>query len=291
MMSDFDERLSAVLTAEAEAAPHSVGLAEAARRRHVVRRRRVAIGGAAAVLAVAAPVVVLALGGNGGDDDLTGADTTAPAGAWQTVAEGDARAEIPGDWSKFTCDFDGFEKEVFGPSEEDACGFASYLAFYGSATFDPAHLSGEIVGDGSNWGGYVYAGDLAVSSSTTDRDLTRRILGSARLSGEPEIDASVWRSVEGVGLRVDIPSFWGLGPDQQTRAYAVCAVPGEPDERPDTTDRTPGAEDAYLSLDFRHGRWISVSAPTQAIGDLVLASVASTPGSAGIGCVPDRFGQ
>ena len=138
--SGFDERLTAVLTAEADDAPHSAGLAQAARRRHVVRRRRrIAVGGVAAALVIAAPVAVLA-GGSGGDngDERVGNDpTTAPTVGWQTVSEDGVEAEIPGDWSKYTCDFDGFERDVYGPSEEDACGFGAYLAFYVSATFDP----------------------------------------------------------------------------------------------------------------------------------------------------------
>jgi hypothetical protein len=289
-MSDFDERLSAVLTAEAEHAPHPAALAQAARRRHVVRRRRrIAAGSVVAALAIAGPALLLASGGSG--DDRTASDPTPPPQEWQTVTHEDARAEIPGDWRKHTCDFDGFESEIYGPSEEDACGFGTYLAFYGSATFDPANMPGEITGTDS-FGGYVYAGDWAVSSSTPDRDLTRRVLASARVNGQPQIDAGDWQSSTGIGLRVDIPADWGLGPDvgaKEYSKYAVCSAPGDLDDRPEVDGRPSGPEHPYFVLDHRDGRWISVSAPTQAVGDLVMASV-EMAGDGGIGCLPlDRF--
>ena len=109
MMSDFDDRLSAVLAAEADDAPHGAGLAQAARRRHVVRRRRrIAAGGVAAALVIAAPVAVLAGGGDGDGRAVGNDQTAASSGEWQTVGQDDVRAEIPADWSRFTCDFDGF---------------------------------------------------------------------------------------------------------------------------------------------------------------------------------------
>ncbi|WP_322937026.1 hypothetical protein [Nocardioides bizhenqiangii] len=286
-MSDFDERLSAVLTAEADDAPHGSGLAEAARRRHVVRRRRrIAAGGVVAALVILAPVAVLAGGGAG--DDKTASDPTPPAQPWQTISQDDVRVEIPGDWREFRCDFDGFSSDIYGPSEDDACGFGEYVAFYGSATFDPAERPGVITGndDGTARWGYVYAGDLAVSSSTEDRDLTRRILASARASGQPVIDGSGWETVEGAGLRYDAPAFWGLGPDADLGGYAVCALAGDRDDPPDTADRTRAGADAYIVVEYRGGRWISVSAPTAAVGDLVMASVEPDPGNTGIGCVP-----
>lgn len=295
-MSDFDERLSAVLTTEADHAPHPAGLAQAARRRHVVRRRRsLAVGGVAAVLAIAVPVTVLA-GGGEGDDHLVGADQPS-SGEWQTTSEEDAAVAVPGDWSRYHCEFDGFEHDVYGPSSKDACEYVTYLAFYGSATFDPfarpGVLSANEDADVPGWAGYVYAGDWAVSASTPDRDLTRRILASARVDGQPEVDAAEWESVEGVGLRVDLPTDWGLGPDvapAEYSRYAVCSAAGERSDPPDLTDRVPGSEKVDLTTDFRDGRWIVVSAPTQAVADLVMASVESVGGSGGIGCLPeDRF--
>ncbi len=290
-MSDFDERLSAVLTTEADGAPLGAGLAQAARRRHVVRRRRrIAAGGVAAALAIAAPVVVLA-GGDGGDDNLDVSDQTSARPGWQTVAQDDVRAEIPGDWSKFTCDFDGFTSDVFGPSESDACEFHTYLAFYASATFDPLNGPGVITeGNENDSGGYVYAGDLAVSAGTDDLDLTRRILASARVDGEPEVDAAEWRTVEGVGIRVDLPVSWGLGPGVDLRDFAVCVAPGERNDPP-VIDRKGNADEISVAWAWVDGRWVTVSAPTDAVRDLVMATVEGSPDSSGVGCLSDVPGN
>lgn len=297
-MSDFEERLSAVLAGQADDAPQGGGLAEAARRRHGVRRRRqLAVGAVAVVLAITAPVAVLAGGGgDGARDELVGNDgtSTAPTGEWQTVEDGDVWVAIPGDWGRFSCDFDGFESEVFGPTEVDACDFRTYLAFYGSATFDPFAGPGVISAnedaDDPGWSGYVYAGDLAVTSSTGDRELTRRILASARVAGQPEVDGSEWRTVEDLGIRVDIPEFWGLGAEADLELYAVCVAPGERDDPPELQPKAD-VDEVGVGLSYVSGRWVSVSAPTQALGDLVMATVEATAASSAIGCVRDDFGD
>jgi hypothetical protein len=289
-MSDFDERVRRALEDESEHAPDASGLAQAARGRLRARRRRLAaVGGVAVLMAVAVPVVALGLGGSDGDD-LDAADTTAPAGEWKWAVVVDARAEIPGDWSKHTCDFDGFESEIYAPTQNDACQFGTYLAFYPSATFDPADMPGVITASTdegkTRWSGYVYTGDYAVSVSTGDRDLTRRILASTRDDMQPEIDGSEWQTLEGLDLRVDVLLRWGLGPDADLDDYAVCAALGERNDPPEMASQ-PGTRSTWVSFDYRDGRWISVSAPTQAVADLVLASVQTTPGSNAIGCLSE----
>lgn len=191
-MSDFDERLTAVLTAASGTAPDAAGLAQAARRRHVVRRRRrIAVGGVAAVLAIAAPVaVVVWLGGDGGGDDrhVTDQTSTSPTPASLTIETDNVRVQVPGDWREFTCswgeDQGGGTYQVWGPDEDDACGYRTALAFYGAATFDPVQQPDVVrrqSPDGAPaWGGYVYSadGETAVWVVTPDRNLTTRILHS-----------------------------------------------------------------------------------------------------------------
>ncbi len=222
---------------------------------------------------------------------MTGGDPTTPSVDWRAARQGDVRADIPRDWESFTCDFDGFTSDVFGPTEADACDFRNYLAFYASATFDPMDGPGVITdGDDARSSGYVYASDLAVSVGTDDRDLTRRMLASARVEGSPEIDGSEWETLEGVDLRVEVPVHWGLGPNARLDDYAVCAALGDRDDPPGT-DSQLGARTTWFESDYSDGRWISVSAPTQAVGELVLASVETTPGSDAVGCVPNGFGD
>ncbi|PWN04742.1 hypothetical protein DJ010_03765 [Nocardioides silvaticus] len=226
-----------------------------------------------AALVVAAPVALLAVGG--GDDADVANDP--PAGAWRTVTHGDARADIPGDWTDHTCDFDGFTAEVYGPDEKAACQFESYLAFYGSATFDARRPPG-IFGKQ----GYVYAGDFAVSAATETVGLTRRLLASARSESDPPIDGSEWQTVGAVGLRYDVPAFWGLGPDADLSNYAVCAVTGDRDAPPTEREDEPAT---YGSTSFVADRWIQVVAPTQALADLVTSTVRVEPRSDDVGCV------
>ena len=227
-------------------------------------------------------------GGGAGDDNLVGSDPSSSSDEWRTVGQGDVRAEIPADWSKFTCDFDGFTTDVFGPDDGDACEFRNYLAFYASATFDPMRGPGEITeGDDARSSGYVYAGDLAVSVGTDDRDQTRRILASARTDGQPEVDAGEWRTVRGVGIRVDVPVSWGLDPDTDLRGFAVCVAPGERNDPPQI-DRKGNADEFSVAWAWVDGRWVTVSAPTVAVRDLVMATVEADPGNTAIGCLSDE---
>jgi hypothetical protein len=269
-MSDFEDRLSAVLTVEAGEAPQAAGLAQGARRRHVVRRRRrIALGGAGAALVIAAPVGVIAgLGGGSNSDEHVGNDltSTTPDGEWQTVESDDVRAEIPPDWRRFTCDFDGFERDIFGPSEADACAFGTYVGFYGSATFDPFSLPGVITTStqGDAWSGYVYAGEQAVSASTDDLDLTRQILASARVDGQPKVVAEAWREHSADGLTYQVPVDEVVG----------VRVTDRPEGEPVSRSLPKQIDETHLRMygdvgDLR----VTVTAPTRAVAELVLATV------------------
>lgn len=76
-----------------------------------------------------------------------------------------------------------FEFEVWTPPPHlEGCEWAGGVALYRSATFDPAHRAGvrrtESRGE-PEWGGYTYAGDLAVFASDDDRRIVLRVLRSA----------------------------------------------------------------------------------------------------------------
>lgn len=269
MMSDFEQRVADVLTAESEQARATTDLAAAARRRHVHRRRqRIAVATAAAVV-VAAPVAVV-LGARGDGEDVVATDRPATPTQWQTVAKDDVRAEVPGDWTRFTCDFDGFTSDVYGPTERDACGFGTYLAFYSSATYDAISEPGVVMTGSGSVGGYVYAGDQAVSVSTTDRDLTLRILGSARVDGQPEADARTWVETSKGRISYRAPLGWGIGAAGGD-GYRVTSLEVEPiDETLESSEQ----------LDATHfevrrqlpGVLVTVVAPTQAVAELVAES-------------------
>lgn len=281
-MNDFEDRLSAVLTAEAGDAPQATGLSVAARRRRVVRRRRrVAMGGAAAVLLIAAPVALL-VGGRGDGGTPVGNDQspTVPVGEWQPVESDDVRAQVPVGWSRFTCDFDEVARDIFGPSEADACDFETYLAFHGSYNFDPVNLPGVITRDagGEAWGGYVYAGEFAVSASTPDRDLTRRILASARTEG-PQVEADVWEELSENGVTYEAPVRWGLdargGGDYRVQVEEVEPI----DSSLETAEQFDS--DHYVLRRQLPGRLVTIVAPTRAVAELVSATVARAVGENG----------
>lgn len=299
LMTDFDERLSAVLTAEAEDAPHPAGLASAARRRHVLRRRRQVSGAAAAAVLAAVATAALWGGGEGRPDDSLVADpgsSSSDDAEWQTIRKDDVRVEVPADWRAFTCTWDdegGGTFEVYGATEDDACHYRAALAFYGSATFDAITGPGVITGQkGDSWGGYSMSGDYAVYVVTFDRDLTRQILATARTDGQPEIDASEWIRLVGDGITAEIPASWGVDPDRyELQDFTVCAAPGEADHPPVVESQQRGPVDSYASFKYDDGRWISVSAPTPAIADLVAASARSRPGHGDdVECAPQIAG-
>lgn len=106
------------------------------------------------------------------------------------VESGVVVGALPAGWREWRCASpDGELYPVWGPTEEDACGFRTGLAFYGSDTFDPlSRPSGVILRDRSKgvttWSGYVLAGDTAVWVATPDRSLTRRLLDSAQVADE-----------------------------------------------------------------------------------------------------------
>ena len=56
-----------------------------------------------------------------------------PVSESHTIAEGDARVEVPSDWREVECDFDGFSRLIYGPADSDPCTFGVYAAFFGSS--------------------------------------------------------------------------------------------------------------------------------------------------------------
>ena len=165
------------------------------------------------------------------------------------------------------------------------------LAFYVSATFDPAHRSGSIRSESPeglpSFSGYVYGGDYAAYVSTDDRDRAWRVLASFRADGETPSYLVDGPTIVGAwGELVEVPDSWvktsaatwceGPGPDAASRCSPRGEVlrfhsPGRPDEVTGSVLQDEAGTwvgSARLSRDV----WVSVEAPTQAIGDLVLAS-------------------
>lgn len=266
-MSDLEQELAGVLAGVAERAPGAVGLADAARRRHRGRRqRRLAVGGAVVALVVGFGAALV--GGLGDDRAVDPVDDPAPEG-WQTISQDDVRAEVPADWRQVTCG----EGEVprWSPPSEDPCGEWRGAAFFGSALYDSMVGPGVLAdGEDGRSSGYVTAGDLVLSVGAVDRDLARRILATARVDGQPVVDGSTWVSFDRGALSYEVPAWWGLGEDADRSGYSVCAVPAKGQEAP-----APEQVDAshVVVRQVVGDRMVTASAPTQAVAELVLATV------------------
>jgi hypothetical protein len=108
------------------------------------------------------------------------AEPSTPHG-WKTIEYHGVRVDIPGSWEPTDTDDCEFKFEHWTPPSSPECTFDGGVAFYASATFDPAHGPGvRRTETGSpTWGGYAYAGEFAVYASDKDRALVQRVLSSA----------------------------------------------------------------------------------------------------------------
>lgn len=281
-MSDIEEQVGATLAAAAEDAPDATGLAAGARRRHRVRRqRRIAVGGVAAALVVAASAVALGTRGDG-RPDIAGDPTETPSSTWQTLSEGNARASIPPDWQAYDCPAHEPSKPLYAAPGEDPCADGTGTVLYDGATFDPSLSPGVVtrleVGESVHWQGYVSAGQYVWSVVSRDRDLTRQILATARVDGQPLVDASQWVSFERDGIAYEVPAWWGVGEDGDRGGYAVCAQPSGANADGVSTGGEPSPR-LFRLTEETDGRMIGVTAPTEALAQLVLSGVAAAPDS------------
>ncbi|MFC7501366.1 hypothetical protein [Nocardioides sp. GCM10030258] len=290
-MTDFEEQVGATLAAVAEEAPDASGLAAGARRRHRVRRqRRIAVGGVAAALVVAVSAVAFGAR-DGGSPDIAEDPTETPSAAWQTISEGDLRASLPPDWKAYDCAGDNAasNRSVYAAPGEDPCADGRGTSFEEFETYEPLDAAGVVVrrpGDGrAYWTAYVHVDEWIFNVTSADRDLTRQILATARLDGQPVIDGSQWVSFERNGIGYDIPAFWGVGEKGDRSGYAVCAVPGAAGEGSgeQLDDRHYGFNRPFGNLQ------VTVTAPTQAVAEIVWASLNEAPDAVGGGCVEEDF--
>jgi hypothetical protein len=104
-------------------------------------------------------------------------------GGWMTIRYQGVRVDIPASWKRLDMDDCEFTFEVWASPDSKSCAWADGMAFYRSDTFDPSQEPGvrrADTHDGPQWGGYIYAGALAVYAADDDRDTVLRVLKSAR---------------------------------------------------------------------------------------------------------------
>lgn len=281
-MSDLEQELTATLAGVAAGAPSANGLADAARRRHRVRRqRRLAAGGALAVLAVIAAGVTVA---QRGGDDRVAKDPADGAQGWQTISSGDARASAPPGWTAHTCE--PGSSVVHGPTLDEAC-VSGVGAVIAPQTSRERRAYGEIVSGDGGWLGYVSVGEVDLRVFHEDRALVRRVLASGRLEGQPVVDAEQWVTFERDGLTYEVPAWWGVGEEGDRSGYSVCATIA-----PKRLDPKPGEQrdaDHFVLVEDIESIDVTVTAPTQAVAELVMATVEVAPDAAPAECTPEDF--
>lgn len=283
-MSDLEQQLTGTLARVAEDAPGAVGLADAARRRHRVRRqRRLALGAGAAALVVGVGAVVV--GAMGGEDrGADPVDDPSPE-SWQTVEVdgGAAFVSIPPEWAPYSCGSEEDAEPVFALSEADACTNSVGAIFLPAGARNEQEQGAVVSGDGG-WLGYVTAGAFEVRAFHPDEALVRRILATARVSGQPAVDASTWVRFDRDGLAYEVPAWWGLGEDADRSDYSVCLLP------PGTPGGADASGDGYVLTEQPGPEGVvRVAAPTQALAELVMSTVDASEAIAGGDCTPEDF--
>jgi hypothetical protein len=112
------------------------------------------------------------------------ADVVRESNGWKTIDYRGVRVDIPASWKPADTDDCEFQFERWLPPKTPDCAPDGGVAFYASATFDPAHGPGvrRTVDnkDSPAWGGYATAGDFAVYASDDDRALVEKVLRSVR---------------------------------------------------------------------------------------------------------------
>ncbi len=146
----------------------------------------------------------------------------------------------------------------------------------GSATYDSYVRPGvlfapdDLPSGNRAFGGHVSAGEWVVSVGADSEDLVRRILSSARLDGQPLIDGATWVDFDRGPLRYSVPAWWGLGEDADRSGYSVCATlaKGQESLPPEQVDASH-----VVLREVLDDQMVTVGAPTQAVAELVLATV------------------
>ncbi len=117
------------------------------------------------------------------DDDGAEVVGRSSQAGWTTIQFRGVRVDVPPSWERVDTDDCEFEFEVWAAPGSRSCTGTGGLSFYQAANFDPGPAPGvhrTSSEGGPEWGGYAYAGELALYVSDDDRFTVLRVLGSAR---------------------------------------------------------------------------------------------------------------
>ncbi len=142
---------------------------------------------AAVVMAVVLLAVAVGLARHAGDAGRSSGPMPLPSGT-TTVEHDGITVDVPSSWLHLDDDGCEFAVDRWGPSGQDPCNPEVAVAFYISATFDPASGPGLQRAEGGlgaapAWAGYTEAGEYAVYVTAPERTVARAVLDSARTAG------------------------------------------------------------------------------------------------------------
>lgn len=142
-------------------------------------RARLLIGVLVCAAIVAGVLLWFAIRDEGGAEVVAGSSQS----GWKTIRYEGVRVTIPASWERSDRDGCEFQFELWAPPGSADCQMAGGVAFYASATFDPARGPGvgRVKARGEpEWGGYASAGEYAVYAADDDREIVLRVLQSTR---------------------------------------------------------------------------------------------------------------
>ncbi|MCD4536353.1 hypothetical protein LRP67_19855 [Nocardioides sp. cx-169] len=291
-MSDFEERLTHGLVANAEDAPGVAGLADRARTRAGQRRRRtLAAAAVVAVLVVALPVAVVTSRDERparvDDRGVTAVDVGDPGPGWHTVlVESDPvgqdedrsriLVDLPDEWTRLDTSGCEFAWLRFGPAERDPCQDGAGAMVVGSSTFDsgvgPGLRPASHYATNDEWLGHVFTGKYAVTAEGHDPDVLRRVLGSARLVEDPAPDLSgTWRTAHSARPGGRVGGLRYVAPPGAVVSVHYPEPPGRDDRGVASARQLPDGR-WLATMTYASNHRARILAPTQALAELVAGS-------------------
>lgn len=152
------------------------------------QRLAVAVGCASALVLAAAVVLAFTDRGDHPPSSYPHARVVSETGGWKTIEYRGVRVDVPWRWQRVDMAGCEFSYERWAPPGTTPCRYAGGVAFFGSATFDPAYGPGarrsERAGEPA-WSGWT-DGDswLVVDAGDEDREVVAKILGSVTPGNE-----------------------------------------------------------------------------------------------------------
>ena len=130
-------------------------------------------------------------------------NAVAPRG-WKTIEYRSIQVQVPAGWERSDRDHCEFRFEHWGPPEPGGCDSDEGVAFYYSATFDPAHgpglrRAGPLGTSDASWGGWISGSDdYDVYAAAPRRHVVEGVLDSVRLgAGAADRGVDVTSGVSG----------------------------------------------------------------------------------------------